>query len=114
MAHFIHRGANPIEFLRRQARPLSQVRPLSAATLAATLALGALSFAQPAHAGESDVTWNLYKMRVQECTQRAPAGPTVHGCGGAATGVETRAAAPVPSNAALPARLRQAHRPTLQ
>jgi len=85
--------------------------PLSAASLALTLAIGAFSSAGPARAGDSDVIWGLYKMRGQECAQRTPT-TTVHGCAGTGSAVTGVVAAPTPT--AFQARLRQGRRQNLQ
>jgi len=92
-------------------------RPLAAATLALAFAAGAISFAQAARAGDSDVTREAYAIRVKECGQRVPSGLWVHGCGGfggAAPKIAARTAAPNPSFMPFPAMLRAVLRPLVQ
>jgi hypothetical protein len=77
------------------------------ATFSAAVAI-TLAIAGAANAtGEADVTWGLYKLRAQECAQRA-----AMGCSG--SNAVAQPTVPNPSRAAVPARLRRTLLPARQ
>jgi len=79
---------------------------LSAAVVAMTLAIGSVSFAPAARAGdaESDAMWELYRLHAQGCARQ----PESLGCVGFfGRAFAARPAIPTPSPAAVPARLRR-------